>query len=93
MTAFRYFHRKILYGSCPQCGQPTAIGFTGETNLPPPTTCTACRAALIARALLETAEQGPCARCHKTCARYGDHGSPLCQNCRPLPANRGDGTK
>lgn len=27
-------------------------------------------------------ETGPCARCRSLCHRYGDHGNPLCGDCR-----------
>ena len=91
MSAFQYFHRRIMYGPCPRCGQPTAVGFAGEDPAPP-TTCTRCIARDVARAYAETAHLGPCARCHEICTRYGDHGSTLCPGCQPLLAQLGDGT-
>lgn len=27
-------------------------------------------------------QAGPCARCHRTCARYGAPANPLCETCR-----------
>jgi hypothetical protein len=76
-----YFYRDILWGPCPRCGGPTAIGFAGETP-EEPTVRTRCRAAVIAAAIVARGGTGPCARCQAGCTRYGPYGSPLCDGCR-----------
>jgi hypothetical protein len=48
VSAFRFFYSRIVYGPCPDCGQPTATGLTRQPEPPePPTTCCACRASAI----------------------------------------------
>ena len=34
------------------------------------------------------AEQGPCARCHRPCRRYGPRGRPLCDDCLAARSHR-----
>jgi hypothetical protein len=48
VTAFQFFGKPIRHGPCPQCGQPTPVGFTGQPEpFNPPTACCACRAKAI----------------------------------------------
>ena len=43
---------RVYHGPCPQCGKPTVIAGPGDV----PTTCTVCRASLLAAMAPEIAE-------------------------------------
>lgn len=94
--AYRFFYADVIREPCPDCGEPTGVGFSKHdpgAEEREVTRCTECAAAGIEReAEIESeylgypvTDRGNCTGCGNSTQRYGEAGSPQCQECGPEP--------
>ena len=86
---FRWFWANAVRQPCPDCEEPTAVGFDHGDTLSKPTRCVRCTAEAVRNEIefskaelgYPVTERGPCAACHRPTRRYGPQGAPRCGSC------------